>query len=164
MILILGYGNSLRNDDGVGQFVVNEIASRQWPNVRGIARTQLLPELAEDIAAADLVIFVDADVRPALGDLEPDIVRISCLTPPDVPLQTAMHSLTPEGLLALAKLLYGRSPRARLVSIPVKDTELGDTLSPQAQHGAHAAIALIAYEVVQQLSTCGCEFALAASL
>ncbi len=162
MILILGYGNSLRNDDGVGQYVANQIATREWPNVRCLARTQLLPELAEDIATADLVLFVDADVRPASGDLEPDIVRVSCLTPPDVPLQTAMHSLTPEGLLALSKLLYGHNPRARLVSIPVKDTELGDTLSPQAQQGAHAAVALIAYEVVQQLSTCGCEFAMAA--
>ena len=162
MILILGYGNSLRNDDGVGQYVANEIAAREWPRVRCVARTQLLPELAEDIAAANLVLFVDADVRPAIGDLEPDIVRVSCLTPPDVPLQTAMHSLTPEGLLALSKLLFGRSPHARLVSIPVKNTDLGDTLSPQAQQGAQAAIALIAYEVVQQLSKCGCELAMTA--
>ncbi|MGF1587982.1 MAG: hydrogenase maturation protease [Pleurocapsa sp.] len=58
--LVIGYGNTLRSDDGAGQSAANQIAAWGLPNVRSLAVHQLTPELAEDIANADTVIFVDA--------------------------------------------------------------------------------------------------------
>jgi hypothetical protein len=60
-ILLIGYGNELRGDDGVGPYVAREIDRRDLPGVRTFALHQLAPELAEEIAGADGVIFVDAE-------------------------------------------------------------------------------------------------------
>jgi Ni,Fe-hydrogenase maturation factor len=48
-ILVIGYGNELRGDDAIGQWVA-----------RAVAAHQLTPELAEDLAHTDYAVFVDA--------------------------------------------------------------------------------------------------------
>ena len=58
--LVIGYGNTLRSDDGAGQIVAEKIAQWNLPGVRSLAVHQLTPELAEIIAQADAVIFIDA--------------------------------------------------------------------------------------------------------
>ena len=62
--LIVGYGNDLRSDDGAGVIVARKVAVL-WPQARVIVVHQLTPELAEDIAMAGKVIFVDAFVAHA---------------------------------------------------------------------------------------------------
>ncbi len=57
---MIGYGNTLRSDDGVGPRVAMAVASWGWPGLKAIAVHQLTPELAEPLAAAELAIFVDA--------------------------------------------------------------------------------------------------------
>ena len=59
--LIVGYGNSLRTDDGVGWHAAGLLATD--PRLEGaqiLARHQLTPELAADISQASLVVLVDA--------------------------------------------------------------------------------------------------------
>ena len=56
-VLVIGYGNELRCDDGIGQRVVKEL---HLSKVKSLAVHQLTPELAETLANADLAIFVDA--------------------------------------------------------------------------------------------------------
>ena len=58
--LVIGYGNTLRSDDGAGQRVAEKIGQWELPGVGALAVHQLTPELAENIAQADAVIFVDA--------------------------------------------------------------------------------------------------------
>jgi len=64
--LILACGNTLRSDDGVGPNLAAwaEERFRQDPDVRVISRQQWTPDLAEDIAPADSVLFIDASVNP----------------------------------------------------------------------------------------------------
>jgi hydrogenase maturation protease len=45
-ILLIGYGNTLRNDDGVGVRIAEIIAEENRPHVQVIATHQLTPELA----------------------------------------------------------------------------------------------------------------------
>ncbi len=59
-ILVMGYGNMLRSDDGVGQQVARAVAKWEIPNVDAIAVHQLTPELAERLTKTDIAIFVDA--------------------------------------------------------------------------------------------------------
>ena len=59
-ILVIGYGNELRGDDGIGPRVAEAIAAAHHPGVRVVSCFQLVPELAADLAKARLAVFVDA--------------------------------------------------------------------------------------------------------
>ena len=59
--LIVGYGNPLRGDDGVGQAVARAFAGEAAiDGVDALACHQLTPELAERFAAAARVVLIDA--------------------------------------------------------------------------------------------------------
>jgi hydrogenase maturation protease len=142
---IVGYGNPLRGDDGVGWRVVEEIVNRQWSidngqlaeahsetpspkseirNPKLIAVHQLLPELAEPISEAELVIFVDASVEG-----EPGVVRTQTVAPRPQPMGAFTHHFDPAGLLAYAAEVYGRCPRAYLVTVTAVSLGYAETLS-----------------------------------
>ena len=59
--LVIGYGNRLRGDDGVGWEVASRLAAAVPSEAAHILTVhQLTPELAEPVSEADLVIFIDA--------------------------------------------------------------------------------------------------------
>ena len=66
-MLVVGYGSALRSDDTAGRYVAEAIERRALPGVTVSTPTQLVPELAELIARATRVVFVDASV--AVGDV-----------------------------------------------------------------------------------------------
>lgn len=145
MILIIGYGNMLRGDDGVGVHVAREVEAKGWPGVRAIAATQLTPELAADVAQAQLVIFVDADATGVSHG-----VRVIDVTSQANAVGPMTHHATPQGVLALAAALYGCCPQALLVSAPGVNFELGEGLSPVAVQGAEMALRLIGMRVMEE--------------
>lgn len=59
-ILIIGYGNNLRSDDGVGRYLAEIIEQQQLPLVKALSVHQLTPELVLEIADSQAVIFIDA--------------------------------------------------------------------------------------------------------
>jgi Ni,Fe-hydrogenase maturation factor len=70
-ILVIGYGNTLRRDDGVGVRAAEMMAAdARFADVEVLTTYQLTPELSLDIATASLVVFVDADVRGLPGSIE----------------------------------------------------------------------------------------------
>jgi len=70
-ILVIGYGNTLRRDDGVGVRAAEMMAAdSRFADVEVLTVYQLTPELSLDIATASLVVFVDADVRGLPGSIE----------------------------------------------------------------------------------------------
>jgi len=137
-ILLIGYGNPLRGDDGVGWRVVEEIANcqssianRQRDTPHSALRTpqliavhQLLPELSEPISEADLVIFVDASVEG-----EPGAVRVRTVEPAPPRIGAFTHHFDPAGLLGYAREVYGRFPRAYLVTVTAVSLGYGEGLS-----------------------------------
>lgn len=60
MDLVIGYGNELRGDDGVGPKVAEAVEAWKLAGVSVLALRQLTPELAADLAVVRRVIFVDA--------------------------------------------------------------------------------------------------------
>jgi Ni,Fe-hydrogenase maturation factor len=58
--LVIGCGNDLRGDDALGPLAATAVAAWDMPGVQALAVHQLMPELAEALAEADLAIFVDA--------------------------------------------------------------------------------------------------------
>jgi Ni,Fe-hydrogenase maturation factor len=103
-------------------------AVARWglPGVRAIAAHQLTPELAEPLAQARVAIFVDA--RVGGGG-----VRVRPLRPGDTLSSLDMHIGDPTALLALALALYGRAPRAWLITLPARSFALGAPLSPHTR-------------------------------
>lgn len=142
MILVIGYGNVLRGDDGVGQQAALAVESWKLPNVQVRAVHQLLPELAEPLSHADLAIFVDAAQAFADADRSPGRMYEAALDPADArpPASGMAHTSSPESLLAMAEQLYGARPRAVMLSIPVERFEFGEALSPEALRGLAAVL------------------------
>lgn len=133
-VLVIGYGSDLRRDDGAGRRAADAVADRGLPGVRVLSLPQLAPEVAEDLTAVDLAIFVDASVRDAT-------VAVRAVEPAP-PTWRLTHHLTPSSLLSLADAL-GAVPRAEVISIPAVDLKLGTTLSPRTALAVDEAVTWI---------------------
>jgi len=60
--IIIGFGNTLRGDDGAG-VAAAEMLAGDFPGANVVAVQELHPELAEQLASCDLAVFLDASVR-----------------------------------------------------------------------------------------------------
>ena len=109
--LLIGYGNPLRGDDGVGWVVAEMVAARQTA-VSVLIRHQLTPELAEPISQAARVVFIDATAIGTPGDLV-----CHHLTPEGASGQLFSHTCNPAGLLHMAQMLYGQAPVGYLFTV-----------------------------------------------
>lgn len=129
--LILACGNTLRSDDGVGPRLAAWAEERfsGEQDIRVISRQQLTPDLAEAVAAADSVLFVDASVKAPPGRVR--LVPVSSRV--DSAAQSS-HDLTPNQLLGLSRTLYGSiKSHAMLLTIGAVSTELGEALSERVE-------------------------------
>jgi len=142
--LVIGYGNTLRRDDGAGIRAAEAVAALNLPGVRVVLSHQLVPELAEPISRCCGVIFVDATV-----DAAPDL-ELRPLEPIDTA-QVLAHSTNPRSLLALSKQLFGSVPPAWSLAIPAHDFDFGDSLSPEAQAGIAAAVKKIKQRIPMEI-------------
>ena len=136
MILIIGYGNPIRGDNGIGQAVIAEVEQWNLAHLRSQSLHQLTPEIAAEMAEVETVIFVDAG-------LEGDTVNITSLEPLPSDLFNWGHSLNPRSLLSLTQFLYQKSPQAWLIAIPGENFELSETLSEKALNGIQEALKII---------------------
>ena len=137
-ILVIGYGNTLRGDDGVGQHVA--LAASKW-KVPGLAVEvvhQLTSDLAEPLSKADVAIFVDARLSR-----DGESVGVDPLDPSDT-VGPAGHTSDPRSLLAIASAVFGHHPLAWLVSVRAVDFSLREGLSATASRGAALALARVA--------------------
>lgn len=128
-VLLIAIGNSLRRDDGAGHRVLDLLVPP--PEARLRHAFQLLPEIAEEVAGASTVVFVDASVAT-------DEVRIDPVEPGPGPVSIS-HSLSPQEVVALAQALYGFSGRAWLCHVPGVDFEEGEGLSSTAEANCRVA-------------------------
>ena len=124
-VLVIGIGNPLRSDDGLGWAVAEQLSARADANLQVVKVHQLTPELAEAISEVDLAIIVDAGAHSTPGTLTCDPVSVS-----DADLRFS-HDVTPGTLIQLAKTLYGKSPKAHLLCVTGKTFEHGESLSPE---------------------------------
>ena len=148
--LILACGNTLRGDDGVGLWLA-EWAERRFsnqPGVRVIARQQWTPDLAEDIARAESVLFIDCSLDSAPGS-----VNLTPVEPAPAGRGHSTHHLGAPELLALARELYDSQPlNAQLLTIGVASTELGEAFSPAVTAALPHACRLIDETVLRLLA------------
>jgi hydrogenase maturation protease len=135
-LLVIGYGNTLRSDDGIGPRVADAVAALSLPGVCSITCDLLAPELADPISKAERVVFVDAALDA------PREVLLRELAPAGSS-QIMAHAADPRTMLALARDVFGHAPRAWWLTIPIENTAIGDQLSAFAQHGMGVALEAI---------------------
>jgi hydrogenase maturation protease len=125
--LILACGNTLRGDDGVGPWLAEWAEDRfsAHPAVRIISRQQWTPELAEEVARVESVLFIDCSIESA-----PGTVRLIPVEPVAAGPGLATHHIGAAELLALGKELYSTLPRnAFILTIGAGSTELREGFS-----------------------------------
>ncbi len=140
--LVLAWGNPLRGDDGFGP-AVGERLARQWPGLAEVVCClQLVPELAERVAACPACVMVDATTLAPAGRLVEHTSDQLERLPPEPAAIT--HHLGPRLLIEMAWSLYGRSPPALLLGVGVGSCQYGFELTPPVAEAVPRAAARIA--------------------
>jgi hydrogenase maturation protease len=136
--LVIGFGNVDRADDGVAFHIVNAFRQRMGQGplaedntgleelgapVDSVFIGQLVPEMIDLLDDYNRVVFVDAQVDPALDDL-----YCAAVSPDEAGL-TFTHHMSPATLLAFFKALHGRDLEGHLVSIRGRDFDFHRNLS-----------------------------------
>lgn len=134
-LLVIGYGNRLRGDDALGPLVAEAVAAWCAPGVEVLVTHQLTPDLAETLARARGVVFVDASMDVATVSIRP--------LEPIVPSVAMGHAIEPGVLLGWAIQAFGHAPPAWLLRIPATTFELGAALSNGAEAGRTEAVGVI---------------------
>jgi hydrogenase maturation protease len=124
-LLLMGYGNPDREDDGVAWHILRALAIKldlpcpssyedDFPESPGIDfafSLQLTPEMAEDIRAYEYVCFIDAHT----GSI-PEPVRLIDVES-EFQASPFTHHLTPQSLLSMCETIYGAKPEVALFSV-----------------------------------------------
>ena len=139
-VLVIGYGNVLRSDDGVGWHVADRLAD----DSRVLGSTllhvhQLTPELALDVSRASLVVLVDAQHGP-----EPGTFVVDQVTAVEDTTTAWSHHLDPASLMGLAVELYGSAPDVYTVGVGVASLDAGEELSPAVRSALPAIVDAVA--------------------
>ncbi len=153
-ILIIGYGNPDREDDGVAWHVLMALAEQygipvpedyldglfpENSSLDLLTALQLTPEMAETIAEYDAVCFVDAHTGAMPEDL--NIVSLK----PIFQNSPFTHHMTPDSVLSIVKELYSKQPVALLVSIRGYSFTFAHQLSSLTQKHAEEAVKQISH-------------------
>ena len=150
-MLIIGFGNTLRRDDGAGAVAARLLAvdpRLDRPEVEVREAYQLLPEMSLDIAEATLVVFVDADMRGLPGSLEIHEIDPQTAARDDADARgepgASSHHVGGGELVALAATLAGRAPEAVAIGIGGADLEMGEGLSPAVESALPRVVDIVA--------------------
>ncbi len=143
LVLIIGYGNTLRSDDGVGCVVADRLATRYAEDARVVVeiRHQLLPEMAEAVARARWVMLIDAAADAPAGSV--DCRRVEPETA-GVGSGGLGHLTSPAGLAGAAGALYGSAGDMWITTIGGACWDHGESLSAAVSAAADRAGTLIA--------------------
>ena len=150
-VLVLGYGNPGRMDDGLGPAFAEAVGGMGLPGVRAEANYQLTVEDAALAAEHEFVIFADAAVSgPEPFSLQP--VRISA----DIAFSS--HILAPENIMTMAYTLFKAQPAAYTLAIRgYRFDEFGEVLSAGAMRNLTSALMMIRPAIESRTFTAGLE-------
>lgn len=127
--LVIGYGNPIRGDDGLGWYIAQRLAQAKSPrDLDVLALHQLTPELADDLSHARLAIFMDA-----CCDVAPGLLSCRLLKPNPPQSRVTTHHLDPRGLLSFTRDVYGTSPDAILLSVGGESFGYEERMTPRIE-------------------------------
>jgi hydrogenase maturation protease len=133
-ILVIGYGNPGRGDDGLGPALIEQLEALAIPGVTLESDYQLTIEHAALAAEHDIVVFADA-----AADAE-SLYYFREVSPTSVDAFTS-HGVTPGEVLALASSCFKASPAGYLLGMRAQTLDrFEEGLSAAAREGLDAAL------------------------
>jgi hydrogenase maturation protease len=149
-ILVIGYGNPGRLDDGLGPAFAQALQELNVPGITVESDYQLTVEYAALAARHDMVVFVDASV----SGKEP-FEWTSADEDGDASFST--HSVQPGELVALTRTLFHAKPAAYVLAIRgYKFNDFGEGLSVKARRNMTSALAFFRTKVAAGPESAGC--------
>jgi len=142
--LIFGIGNCGRSDDGLGWAFLDRISEEAGFNSPVEYRYQLQVEDAALAARTQRVIFIDS----YNGDLPGGFRWQSC--EPSEDFQFTTHVLPPRGVMHYCQALYGKAPRADILTISGHQWDLCNSLSADARQNLENALSFFRREVLKK--------------
>jgi hydrogenase maturation protease len=134
-ILVLGFGNPGRRDDGLGPALAEAIDAKRIPGVAVDSDYQLTVDDAAEAARHDIVIFADASLNG------PEPFSFAPLREADEAVGFSTHSVNPAAVLHLAKSCFRAQPQAYLLGIRgYVFGEFGEGISEGAARNLTAAV------------------------
>ncbi len=135
-LLLIGYGNPGRGDDGLGPALARRIAAHRLPGVSVDIDYQLSVDHALAVSAAATVLFADAAL---------DATDAFYLRPvPDNATTLGSHAVTPSAVLSLARLLFDACPAGYIIGLRgAAFGNIAEGLSPTAQDSLDRAEAFL---------------------
>ncbi len=141
-VVVLGYGNPSRGDDGLGPALAARLADRAAAladrcDLEVLEDFQLQVEHALDLEGRDLALFLDASVAaPAPCAFQ----RLR----PRADATTTTHELSPAAVLQVYRDIHGTEPPpSYLLSVRGRSFELGAPLGAEASRHLEAAWLLL---------------------
>jgi hydrogenase maturation protease len=134
-ICIVGVGNTIRADDGIGSYICSAIEQMHVPGITTITVQQLDAELVEDLLPFDQVLITDASIEGSeveLYELFPDTA---------FPLSSS-HHVNAAMLGALSQKIYDKKLSLFICAVRGYDFEIGEKLSEKAKANCSKAISL----------------------
>jgi hydrogenase maturation protease len=148
-VLILGYGNIDRQDDGVAWHVLVAVMKRlgiQPPDLEEDElpiqsgeyefqfHLQLMPELADDLDKYDKVVLIDAHTGNVPDEVHTEIVA------PQYQSSPFTHHMTAATLLSLCDVIHHRIPATLLVSVRGYEFQFTRSLSDRTRDLIETAV------------------------
>jgi hydrogenase maturation protease len=136
-LVVFGWGNDARGDDGLGPILLQRVARAGWPDVTTIEDFQLQVEHALDLDGADMALFLDAGI----GAPDPFAFREVAARRDS---SHTTHALSPEAVLDVYARSLGRAPPPSfMLCVRGERFELGEPLSAEAAARLEAAWAFL---------------------
>ncbi len=136
-VLVIGYGNPGRLDDGLGPALAEALAHQALPGVTVESNYLLNVEDAADASEHDVVVFVDAAVRGR----EPFSFET---VQPRTDLSFSSHHMEPAAVLGLAYDMFAAQTRGCVLGIRGYEfDEFGHRFSDAAQNNLIDAVAFL---------------------
>jgi hydrogenase maturation protease len=130
-ILVYGYGNPGRQDDGIGARFTELF--EKWKDEQKLEHInvdcnyQLNIEDAALIADYDVVIFVDASI---VEDVEN--YRLETIKPDDATIEFTMHAVSVSYVVDLCNKIYGKTPESYVLHIKAYEFDFIEEITPKA--------------------------------
>ncbi len=134
---IVGIGNPLRSDDGVGACICRLLEEKNLQDVTFITTQQLDIGIAEDFSKFDRVVLVDASVNETAFSFMPLVQDFNPQT------QSFSHQINAGILYGLTQQLFSTNTRFFICAIGANDFEMGDQLSEKTISNALEAVSML---------------------
>jgi hydrogenase maturation protease len=150
-LLIYGYGNPGRQDDGIGASFVEMadawIEQEKLTDIYTDCNYQLNIEDSAVVADYETVIFVDASVVDEVEDY-----KLETIQPNDATIEFTMHAVSTSYVIDLCRKLYGKTPQAYVLHVKAYEFDFIEELTPKAAENMEAAFQFIKKFITEKIS------------